>query len=252
MKIVSNLLIVLFATVLLSGCNSNGSAKKASEAEVDSLNAPDSIIRHMSGEYAVNEISYRNGKMNGLYKTFYKSGKVRTAKWYVNDLIQDSVIWFYEEGEPFRITPYKNDTIDGIQKQYYRTGQLRAKIGFSKGFRTNLFQEFTREGKLITGYPEIVVTSQDNYMKNGTYSIMIELSDKKTKVNFFRGEFRNGIYDTTMIEKIRTKDNTGYLNLKKGNAPTSNYVGVMAEVLTNFSNRILIYKKIDLPYNDLE
>jgi hypothetical protein len=190
--------------------------------------------------------------MNGLAKTFYKSGRVRTTKWYVNDLLQDSVVWFYEEGEPFRITPYKNDTIDGIQKQYYRTGQLRAKIGFSKGFRTTLFQEFTREGKLVTGYPEIVVTAQDNYKKNGTYSIKIELSDKKTSVNFFRGEFSNGVYDTTMIEKIRTKDKIGYINLKKGNTTTANYIGVVAEVLTNFSNRVLIYKKIDLPYNDLE
>ena len=139
-----------------------------------------------------------------------------------------------------------------FRRQYYRTGELKAKLGFSKGLRTLFFQEFTKKGKLVTGYPEIIVKTQDNYKSKGSYRMNLELSDKSKVQEFFRGEFHNGVYDTTKIERIRTKDNIGYLDLKKTKAQKSPYVGVIAEVLTDFGNRLLVYKKIELPYNDLE
>lgn len=251
MKIFSNSWVLFIPVLFILGCTGNRGTQEAAGRE-NPLNEPDSIIRGTSGQYIVNEISYKWGKKNGLAKTFYPSGRLRTTKWYVNDLLQDSVMWFYEEGQLFRTTPYRNDTIDGIQKQYYRTGELKAKLGFSKGLRTPFFQEFTKTGKLVTGYPEIIVKAQDNYKTKGVYRLNLELSKQTKNIKFFRGEFYNGVYDTTKIEPIRTKNNIGYLDLKKTKAQKSPYVGVVAEVLTDFGNRLLIYKKIELPYNDLE
>lgn len=248
---------IIISAVLLSNCagNSNQSASRDSESSADTVTVPDTgytgIKQFMSGKYMVSEVNFKNGVRQGLTKTFYQSGKLQRTYWYVNGLRQDSSCWYYEEGQLFRTTPFKNDTVEGIQKQYYRTGQLKAKMGYSKGLRTPFFQEFTREGKLVTGYPEIVVTAQDNYKTKGTYNITLKLS-KKTDVRFYRGEFTNGLYDTTKLKKIYTAEGIGHLELKKTGKPGSSYIGVIGEALTDFGNRILLSKKIDLPYNDLK
>lgn len=254
MKKTAIFLLFLLSIALLGACRSR-SGNQSNQAN-DTISVPDTgftgIKKGMSGNYAVNEVTYKNGVREGLTKTFYKSGRVRAEKWYRNDLLQDSVIWYYEEGQIFRITPYRNDTIDGIQKQFYRTGQLKARIGYKKGFRTSLFEEYTKEGTRITRYPELVVNIRDDYKSQGLYKITLQLSDRKKDVHFFRGDFVNGVYDTTKIEKIKTSENKGELVLKKKQSANNDHVGVVAEVLTDFGNRLLIYKRIDLPYNDLD
>lgn len=238
--------------IIASGCTGNKVNKQETETVADTLNEPDSIVRGTSGNYVVNEISYKNGRKNGLTKTFYPSGRVRTTRWYENDLLQDSSIWYYEEGQIFRVTPYYNDTIDGVQKQYYRTGELKAKLGYSRGLRTAYFEEFTKDGKLVNSYPQIVAETKDTYKTNGRFTIQLSLTDKKTNVKFFRGDFIKGRYDTAKIEKISMQNNTGILTLKKTGSAKPQYVGVIAEIMTNFGNRFIVTKKIDLPYNDLK
>jgi len=255
MKMFPGSLIIIITMLLLSGCNGRGSAKKESQSRNDTVTAPDTgftgISQGMSGRYIVNEITYKNGVRQGLMKTFYASGKVRQTFWYENGLRQDSSRWYFEEGQLFRTTPYKNDTIDGIQKQYYRTGRIKAKIGYKKGLRTTYFEEFTPEGKLVGGYPQLIVNTEDNYKSKGIYKVSLELSDKSTKVRFYRGDLSKGVFDTAHCEKINTVKGVGYLNLKKTGSPKQGYVGVIAAILTNFGNNFLVYKKIDLPYSDL-
>ena len=176
-----------------------------------------------------------------MYQTF----------WYVDDHREDSSGYYYLEGQLYRTTPYKHDTIDGIQRQYYRTGGIKAKIGFSKGLRTMFFQEFTREGKLVTGYPEIVAEINDEYSTSGNYRISLSLSDKGKNVKFYRGEFTDNRFDTAKYQVIKTADGKATLSLKKTGSPKPEYVGIIGEIITAFGNRYLTYKKIDLPYDDL-
>ena len=42
------------------------------------------------------------------------------------------------------------------------------------------------------------------------------------------------------------------IDLKKTNKTGLSSVDVIAEILTNFGNNYLVYKKIGLPYNDLK
>lgn len=247
-------IFIVAALISATGCKGRTNAAKEPSVAEDTVSRSDTgytgIKQFMSGKYMVSEVTFENGIRQGLTKTFYKSGRLQRTYLYKDGLRQDSSCWYYEEGQVFRVTPFINDTVEGIQKQFYRTGQIKAKMGYSKGLRTPFFQEFTREGRLVTGYPEIVVKTQDNYKTNAQYDITLSLT-KKTDVRFFRGEFTNGLYDTSRLKKINTYENTGHLNLKKTVTPGKSYVGVIGEVLTDFGNRILIYKKIDLPYNDL-
>jgi hypothetical protein len=252
----SSLLIIIILVALLAGCKNSPGKNNEIINEADTVTVPDTgytgIKQFMSGHYLISEVTFKNGVMEGLKKTFYQSGRLQRTFWYVNGLRQDSSCWYYEEGQIFRTTPYRNDTIDGIQKQYYRTGELKAEMGYSNGYRTDFFREFTRDGRLVSGYPELVIKTEDKYRVNGTYRVRLELTDKKTNVKFFRGDFYDGAYDTTKVKKIRTVDNTGYIDLKKTGSPKQSYVGVIAEILTNFGNRLLVYKKVELPYNDME
>ena len=248
---------ILFALSIIAVCGCREKSTKNAEALLpnDSLAVPDTgytgIKQYMSGEYLIKEVTFRNGVREGLMKSFYQSGKLRQSFNYRNGLRQDSAIWFYEEGQVFRTTPYINDTIDGIQKQYYRNGKLKARLAYRKGFRTPTLEEFTPEGKLVKGYPDLIVIPKDDYRRRGIYSTTLQLSDKSPKVRFYRGEFYNGVFDTTRISRIKTVDGTGKLDLKKNGASGNGYVGIIAEIMTGFGNNYLVYKKITFPYGDL-
>jgi len=255
MKIFSGSLILFLSLLLISGCNRKGAVNKNLQTGNDSIAVPDTgytgIMQYMSGKILVKEVTFKNGVREGLMKSFYQDGRVRQTFWYKNGLREDSARWLYQEGQLFRSTPYKRDTIDGIQKQYYRNGSLKAKLGYKKGLRTPYLEEFTASGKLVGGYPELVVNIRDEYQAKGIYRILLELSDKSTKVKYYRGDFSNGVFDTAHCQTIKVIKGTGYLDLKKTGSPKPPYVGVIAQIVTNFGNNYLVYKKIELPYNDL-
>jgi hypothetical protein len=256
MKYFSVSLIVLISLLSFNSCTGKRSTKDKMIPEADSVTVPDTgftgIKQGMSGRYIVNEVTYKNGVRNGLMKTFYQSGKVRQTFWFVNGLRQDSAIWFWEEGQVFRTTPYKNDTMDGVQKQYYRTGKLRARLSYKKGLRTPLLEEYTTEGKRVTGYPELVINTVDEYKSKGIFRINLSLSDKSTKVKYYRGDFSGGVFDTAHCEKIKTTEGTGKIFLKKSASARTESLGVIASILTGYGNNYLVYKKIELPYKDLK
>ncbi|MCE5346403.1 MAG: hypothetical protein LLG13_08970 [Bacteroidales bacterium] len=257
MKTFSGSLIIILSILLFSGCKGKGSMKKDLQTGNDTITVPDTgytgIKKYMSGKYIVKEVTFKNGVKEGLMKSFYQDGRVRQTFWYKNDLKEDSSKFYYQEGQLFRTTPYKRDTIDGIQIQYYRTGKLKAKIGYSKGLRTPYLEEFTQEGKMIGNYPGLVVNIKDEYRAKGVYRISLELSDMamSENVKYYRGDLSKGVFDTAHCKVIKTIKGVGYLDLRKTGSRNTGSVGVIASVLTNFGNRHLIYKKIELPYNDL-
>ena len=255
MKIFSGSLVIILSLLFISGCNGKGGSRKDSRTVNDKTAVPDTgftgIKQYRSGNKLVKEVTFANGVREGLMKSFYMGGQVYQTFWYKNGLREDSVRWYYLEGQLFRTTPYKHDTIDGIQKQFYRNGKLKAKIGYSKGMRTRFFQEFTADGKLFGPYPEITVTIQDNYRKNGAYIINLGLSDKDIGVKFFRGNFINERFDTTMCKYIKPSNGKSYIYMKKTAKPGPDHIDIIASMTTLFGNKYLEYKKIDLPYKDL-
>jgi hypothetical protein len=247
--------LLLVVLVILAGCSGKGSAGKGGAADADTVSVPDTgytgIKQYFSNERLLKEVTFSNGVRDGLMKTYYPGGQLYQTFWYENGFREDSAVWYFLEGQAFRTTPYKTDTVDGIQKQYYRTGKLRAKIGFSKGLRTPFLEEYDLSGKVIRTYPEIVTEIIDEYASKGSYRIGLSMSDKTTKVKFYRGDFTDGRFDTTLIRKLDVANGKASLILKKSDSAKPAYVGVIAEIVTQFGNRHLIYRKIELPYGDL-
>jgi len=250
---ISTILTLIF---LLSGCTGKGSAKKESAANADTTTVADTgftgIKKYMSQSYLIKEVTFKNGVRQGLMKAFYANGKVRQTFWYENGLREDSARWYYMEGQLFRTTPFKRDTADGIQIQYFRNGRKKAKIGYSKGFRTEFLEEYNADGKLIVAYPELIITTNDEYSSKGVYSITLSLSDKSDKVRYYKGDLSAGVFDTVQCKRLSSANGIARLNLKKSSSPGPGNIGIIAEILTNYGNNRLVYKKIDLPYKDIK
>jgi hypothetical protein len=77
------------------------------------------------------------------------------------------------------------------------------------------------------------------------------LSDNGERVKFYRGEFTDGRFDSTMCKPINTVEGKGTLILRKTGSVKPGYVGIIGAITTSHLNRYLAYKKIELPYNDL-
>jgi antitoxin component YwqK of YwqJK toxin-antitoxin module len=260
MKTNSICFIIIILLTLNAGCSNQGKKNPKSEGEknTETTTTADTgytgILQSYSGNHLVKEVTLKNGVRNGLMKTFYASGLLYQTFWYENGLKQDTGKWYFEKlnGRVFRTTPFKDDSAHGIQTQYYENGTVRAKLNFVNGLRTPYLEEFTSEGKKITDYPDVVVTTIDNYNQNGTYKINVKLNNDKTKVTFYKGEYIDGLYDPKKYQKLNISETTGFLELKKSAAQGNNYVGIIAEILTSKGNKHLVYKRIDLPYNDLK
>lgn len=256
MRKVRNSSVILLILLLTAGCAGKGSLKKGSGNVTDTLTVPDTgytgITKYYSNDLLIKEITFKNGVREGEMKTYYQGGQLNQTIWYENGLREDSVKKYYLEGQVFRSTPYKHDTIDGTQIQYYRNGRIKAKLHYIKGSRVPSLEEFTRDGKLISGYPDIVYTIDDNYSTTGKIRINLELSEKSRKVKFYRGEFTNGVFDTTKCKIIPGVNGKTYIDLKKSGTSQPDYVGIIAAILSDFGNNYLSYKKIVLPYKDLK
>jgi hypothetical protein len=256
MKRITYSALILFLIIIAAGCSGKGSLKKETIAGTDTLTVPDTgytgIKKFYSGKYLIKEVTFKNGIKHGETKTFYPGGQLYQTFWYENGLREDSSRWYYVEGQLFRSTPIKHDTINGTQKQYYRNGRVKAKINYMKGLRSTGLEEFNQNGKLISDYPEIVFNIIDNYKTAGKLRINLELSDKSRKVKFYRGEFTGGVFDTVKCEPIKSVGGKTFLDLRKSVTPQADYVGIIGVFLTDFGNKYLAYKKIDLPYKDLK
>ncbi len=240
-NLIYTLVLIISLTVIIS-CGGRGNVKDTSESVSDTTTVADTgytgIKKYMSGRYLIKEITFKNGVREGLMKSFYQDGNVRQTFWYKAGLREDSARWLYEGGQVFRSTPYVHDTIDGIQKQYYRNGKTKAEIGYKKGLRTSYFKEFDQNGKLVTNYPEVVVNVKDEYKTKGLYQITLSLSDKSTKVRFYRGSLENNVFDTTKCQVIKTVKGIGTLDLKKSNSQKPKSVGIITDMLTNYRQQI--------------
>lgn len=253
------ILLFIFLLILPNwGCQNKTKRNTASQLEnpLDTSTVADTgftgIRRYFSKGTLVKEVTLKNGVRQGLMKTYFPGGQLNQTFWYENGSRQDTARSYYIDGKLFRSTPFKDDSAYGIQTQYYKSGAVMAKLNFVNGLRTPYLEEFESNGKKITGYPDLVIITKDEYAQNGVFKISVELTKKDTKANFYRGEYINGLFNPNKCTKINNSETTGYIALRKSANQGNNFVGVIAAILTPGGNRYLVYKKIDLPYNDLK
>jgi len=198
------------------------------------------------------EVTYIKGRRNGLTKTYYPSGNLKQTFYFTDGRKNDTATWYYEDGKVFRITPYKNDTIHGTQIQYYRSGRIKAKMSYVDGHRLPDLEEFFDNNNKKIIKTEIVIKTRDEYAENGKYKIFAELTDKMSGVVFYRGDLIDGAFNKGNVATMATSGGVGLLELLQGPTGNTGYVGIIAEYTTGFGNKNYIYKRVSIPYKDVQ
>lgn len=108
------------------------------------------LFYHEDGKTVMSEENYVNGKLDGEYKTFYKSGKATEVAYYKNGLL-DSVYKKYSiKGHLYQHFTYKLGKLNGKAVYYSRkTGALTTKGTFKNDLRVGTWENYV-DGELIS------------------------------------------------------------------------------------------------------
>ena len=105
---------------------------------------------HTDGKTIMSVENYTDGKLDGEYKTYYKSGKPTEVAYYKNGLL-DSVYKKYSiKGHLYQHFTYKNGKLNGKAVYYSRkTGALTTKGLFKNDVRVGTWENYV-DGELIS------------------------------------------------------------------------------------------------------
>lgn len=88
------------------------------------------IVKKQSG-LIISQCEYKNGLMNGDYKTWYSNGQLECQCYIANNRIEGEYLSWFENGKLKEQTQYKNGLKDGPSKRGYKNTDLI----FTKYFR---------------------------------------------------------------------------------------------------------------------
>lgn len=195
----------LVRIALLVGLGACGSADKEGKGSKD--NGVDRVYREDGSLYS--EMSYKDHKLHGICKTYHENGKVFREETYTNDKKHGKFTQYYQDGTMHSEMLYDSGKIDGIVRRYHKDGKLKAEAFFKKGCECLGLKEYILNGDPRPHYPEIVIKTEDKLLSTASYYIHLSLTERVKKVEFFKGNLKDGcLYDG--LESVISNDkNTG-------------------------------------------
>ena len=143
---------------------------------------------HFSGTDIVKQtIEYKNGKKNGFFKEYYRNGILKAKQFYVNDSINDTSLFYHDDGKLKSIQIYKNKLKNGCWRNYNKKGLLISEIFFKNNVFDSTCSEFSyRSAKLLKKirYKE--------GLKNGIEETYYPTGEIQSKVNYDMGDVMIG------------------------------------------------------------
>ena len=140
-----------------------------------------SLVYYESGELKI-EYKYVNGNIEGIWREYYKSGKIKRARTYIAGKREGKDTRFYESGSTEIEMNYVNDIIQGDWISYYESGAIDQTSQFVDGKRNGLLKSFYKTSELdfIQVYKNGLKIKEEGFHKNGelrsTYNYNSEVS----------------------------------------------------------------------------
>ena len=139
-----------------------------------------------------------NGKIEGLHKTFYKSGKLKIVKSYEKGVLQGECNTFHESGANHIKYNYIDGIIEGDWVSYYESGVVKQTKFFLKDKKQGLVKDYKISGKLnfVQKYENDLMISHESFYDSG-----------KTKYTWFfkdgkRNETSKMFYETGEVKRV--------------------------------------------------
>lgn len=220
-------------------------------SEKGSNNKKNGIVKqYRAGNILKNEISVKDGKRHGVSKNYYKDGKsVHQLIEYKMGKKHGEAITYYENGSIYQTTPYVEGNIHGVRKKYRQNGELLAEIPYNNGLPCKGLKEYLLDGTVKKQYPKIVFSTKDNLLKDGTFELFAQMSDKSKKVDYYvNGRLTK---EGCIAKKVGSLTNykPGIARLKY-NLPPNAYmmeeITIMAVVTTKLGNPYITIGKYNL------
>ncbi|NBG66360.1 toxin-antitoxin system YwqK family antitoxin [Acidiluteibacter ferrifornacis] len=133
------------------------------------------------------------GKKTGVWKDYYKSGKVRYVGQFKNDLPVDTFYYFYPDGKLQTLLVHlKKDY--AYAKMYYSTGDIMAEGKYFQQKKDSVWKTYGAEGVLVTkgGYIHGARTGKwETYFANGNVAEMVQYRND-IEVDEYKAYYENG------------------------------------------------------------
>ena len=88
------------------------------------------------------------GKKDGVYKTYYESGKLQRLETYKAGELDGPYKDYYENGQLEARSTFVAGKVDGPYERYYENGQLEKKFTIVAGEPDGLFEVYYENGQL--------------------------------------------------------------------------------------------------------
>ncbi|MDF1550997.1 MAG: DUF3352 domain-containing protein [Bacteroidales bacterium] len=103
----------------------------------DSIQIPDGAYRayHSDNETIKIEGKVSNGLPNGLWRTYYQNGHLRSSVNYKSGKVDGVAFFFYNDGNETKLAEviYKDDVIEGNYQEFFQNGAQKAKLTYEDG-----------------------------------------------------------------------------------------------------------------------
>jgi len=228
--------------------------KKASKPVTENKKKKEAIVNGVqkstySDGKVRTEIPYKDSKKHGQAKEYYQSGKVFQAIDYANGHKHGYARRYHEAGGLYQETPYDSGEIHGVQMKYRQDGKVASEMRYNHGNPCVGLKEYTTSGKLKEKYPSIVIKAEDNILKESTYSLIISMSDKVKSVEYFDGRLTDGKCLGDLAKPICCADRYGVLEMHFPVYPGQflmKELNIIAKVRTTQDNYYLVQRKYNL------
>ncbi|MDX1349857.1 MAG: toxin-antitoxin system YwqK family antitoxin [Putridiphycobacter sp.] len=94
------------------------------------------------------EIGYKNGKFDGLYKTYFENGQVAIEQFFKEGEKDGQSSYYYDDGKLFYTENYKNGQREGQIKRLYQNGNTWIIERYKKGQKEGVWEEYYEDGTL--------------------------------------------------------------------------------------------------------
>ncbi len=103
---------------------------------------------HKDSDVIMTVENYKNGKLEGVRKVFYKSGKIAEETTYINGVKNGLYKKTGENGIVIEESNYKNDELDGLAIFKDENNKITAKGTYTNGKKTGIWEQLEK-GKLV-------------------------------------------------------------------------------------------------------
>jgi hypothetical protein len=174
------------ASALLILCISCSHSEKNKE-EVLENNTPETIVKRRDDGAisSVNQVD-AGGVVHGMRVTYYPDGKTIYSKLtFDHGHRHGPSIWYYKNGQVFKLCTYKNGKKDGPSRKFYKNGNLLAEFNCENGNVLPGIKEYNMDGNLETEYPEVNFREIDLLTSKNRIDLQISCSEERSGIRYF-------------------------------------------------------------------